>query len=106
MYVSEQDAAAMYARACSAWYRGRASRVVATKIKHLQKIGDRGGVKAWSRVAAELAEVKRENGRTERQTEALLRRSPPNLSGRPVRFQPPSSFLPADGPRFHDGKRN
>jgi hypothetical protein len=59
MYVSEQDAAAMYARACLAWYRGRASHVVATQIKHLQKIGDRGGVKAWSQVAAELSEVQR-----------------------------------------------
>jgi hypothetical protein len=57
MYVSEQDAAAIYARACRAWYGSRAAYVVAAVIKKMESKGDLSGVKAWALVAAELAEL-------------------------------------------------
>jgi hypothetical protein len=57
MYVSEQEAAAMYARACQAWYGERANQVVATRIKQLRRKGDLGGVRAWTQVSAELSKL-------------------------------------------------
>jgi len=57
MYVSEQEAAAIYARACRAWYRGRANQVVAIRIKQLRRKGDLSGTRAWTQVAAELAKL-------------------------------------------------
>jgi hypothetical protein len=68
MYVREEDAAAMYARACISWYGAKARRVVGTKIRHLRRIGDVEGVKAWSQVAAQLSKTQKrttpiENGK-------------------------------------------
>jgi len=57
MYVSEQEAAAMYARACQAWYGERAIEVVTTRIKQLRRKGDLGGVRAWTQVSAELSQL-------------------------------------------------
>jgi len=57
MYVSEQEAAAMYARACQAWYGERAVEVVTTRIKQLRGKGDLGGVRAWTQVSAELSQL-------------------------------------------------
>ena len=57
MYVSEQEAAAIYARACRAWYGVRAYQVVATRIKQLRRKGDLGGVRAWTQVSAELSKL-------------------------------------------------
>jgi hypothetical protein len=97
MYLSEQDAAGVYARACLAWYRGRASDVVATKIQRLQKIGDRGGVKAWSQVAAQLAEFQRK--RTYRPPKGLLGRQGPVRGDQfhpfPTSCQQPSNVVAA-----------
>ena len=61
MYVSERDAAAIYARACRAWYRDRAQQVVARRIKQLRKNGDVSGVRAWTEVEAELAKARKAN---------------------------------------------
>ena len=55
MYISSQDAAVIYARACRAWYGKSAPRVVRRRIEELRQAGDVGGVKAWAEVAFELA---------------------------------------------------
>jgi hypothetical protein len=54
MYVSPDDAAAMYARVCRAWYGMRAPRIVKKRIEELRRAGDLGGVAAWSLVAEKL----------------------------------------------------
>jgi ribosomal protein L18E len=59
MYLTEDDAAAIYAQACRSWYGSRASHVVKDQIKRLQKAGDERGVQAWSRVADKLSHTKR-----------------------------------------------
>lgn len=59
MELNEEDAAAMYARACRSWYGQRALTVVKQQIKHLKHNGDPRGVEAWSRVADKLAHMKR-----------------------------------------------
>jgi hypothetical protein len=55
----EQDAAAIYARVCLARYGGKASRVVNDRINQLKRIGDRGGVEAWSEVAVQLSKIRK-----------------------------------------------
>lgn len=57
MHLSEQDAAAIYARACVAWYGGKARHVVREQIGRMRRKGDLSGVRVWSRVAAELSRV-------------------------------------------------
>ncbi len=59
MDVSHDDAAAIYARACRAWYGTRALRVVTSRMNELQRRGDVGGVAAWARVAVVLSEAKK-----------------------------------------------
>jgi hypothetical protein len=69
MHLSEQDAAAIYARACLSWYGGKAAQIVRAQIKHLRRTGDESGVKAWSQVAAQLSKahqnrrIRSENGK-------------------------------------------
>jgi len=57
MYVSEQEAAAIYARACQTWYGVRANQMVATRINELRRKGDLGGVRAWTQVSTELSKL-------------------------------------------------
>jgi hypothetical protein len=59
MHVSNEDAAAIYARACRAWYGERALRVVTGRMRELQRRGDAGGVAAWARVAAALSQTRK-----------------------------------------------
>jgi hypothetical protein len=59
MDVSPEDAAAIFARACRAWYGKRALRVVNSKVRELERRGDAGGVAAWSRVAVALSQTKK-----------------------------------------------
>ncbi len=59
MYLSEDDAATVYARACQSWYGKRASRIVKDQIAHLKRLGDAKGVQAWSRVSEKLSRIKR-----------------------------------------------
>ena len=54
MFVTEEEAAAMYARWCWSWYGVRAKSVVKSKIRALMAKGDRKGVKAWQDVAHAL----------------------------------------------------
>jgi len=54
MFVSDEEAAAMYARWCRSWYGVRAKSVVKSKIRALMAKGDRKGVKAWQQVAHAL----------------------------------------------------
>jgi hypothetical protein len=59
MFVTEEEAAAMYARACRSWYGAKASSVVNSQIRTLMAKGDRKGIAAWRRVANAL---KSQNG--------------------------------------------
>jgi hypothetical protein len=54
MYASPDDAAAIYARACRAWYGKRAPRIVKKRIEELKRAGDAKGVEAWTEVANKL----------------------------------------------------
>jgi hypothetical protein len=54
MYASPEDSAAIYARACRAWYGKRAPRVVKKRIEELKRAGDAKGVEAWTQVADKL----------------------------------------------------
>ena len=54
MFVTEEEAAAMYARWCRNWYGVAAKSVVKSKIRTLVAKGDRKGVKAWQQVANAL----------------------------------------------------
>jgi hypothetical protein len=56
MNITGEDAAAMYARACRAWYGPKAARVVRDKIQELRWADDYSGVVAWSQVAEKLAQ--------------------------------------------------
>jgi hypothetical protein len=57
MHVTADDAARMYARACRAWYGGRALRVAKRTIRQLGQRGDKRGVEAWTKVADQLARI-------------------------------------------------
>src|SRR6516162_3476678 len=57
MEFTSDDAAYMYARACRAWYGVRAPRIVKDRIEELRRAGDHSGVKAWSQVAHQLAQL-------------------------------------------------
>jgi hypothetical protein len=59
MHVSIEDAAAIYARACRAWYGRRALRVVVNKMNELERRGDTSGVVAWGKVAMVLRQSKK-----------------------------------------------
>ena len=54
MFVTESEAAAMYARWCRSWYGVRAKSVVRSKIRTLMTKGDHKGVRAWQQVAYAL----------------------------------------------------
>ena len=54
MFVTEEEAAEMYARACRSWYGTKAKSVVRAKIRALGAKGDHKGVVAWERVAHAL----------------------------------------------------
>ena len=54
MFVSDEEAAAMYARWCRNWYGVNAKSVVKSKIRTLMAKGDRKGVRAWQQVADAL----------------------------------------------------
>jgi len=54
MFVTDEDAAAMYARACRSWYGVKAKSVVNSQIQKMIAKGDRTGVEAWQRVARAL----------------------------------------------------
>jgi hypothetical protein len=57
-----QDEIVMYARACRAWYGGRAARIARTKASDLQHRGDTSGFEAWTRVADEVTRLQSNSG--------------------------------------------
>ena len=58
MFVTDEEAAVIYARACRSWYGNRAEAVVKSKVRALMGKGDRKGVKAWQQVARALESLK------------------------------------------------
>ena len=54
MFVTVEEAAEIYARACRSWYRDEAKAVVNSKIRALKARGDSKGVRAWTRVRHSL----------------------------------------------------
>jgi hypothetical protein len=60
MHASLEDATAIYARACRAWYSKRAPRVVKKRIEELQRAGDAEGVEAWTQVADKLSVLQKQ----------------------------------------------
>ena len=57
MRIDSSDAAAMYARACRAWYGKRAIKVVNEQIRSLKRRGDIQGVAVWSKVADQVSQL-------------------------------------------------
>jgi hypothetical protein len=60
MYASLDDATAIYARACRAWYGRSAPRIVKKRIEELKRAGDAKGVEAWTEVANKLTVLQRQ----------------------------------------------
>jgi hypothetical protein len=60
MFVTEEQAAEMYAKACRSWYGARAGSVVHSQIKKLMAKGDGKGVKVWQQVARALERLSTE----------------------------------------------
>jgi|HubBroStandDraft_4_1064222.scaffolds.fasta_scaffold956401_2 hypothetical protein len=60
------EACAMYARACCAWYGHRAAHVATEKAQQLRKRGDLSGVDAWTKVAAEIIRLQTRRDRSRR----------------------------------------
>jgi hypothetical protein len=54
MWVSERDAAAIYAKAATSWYGTRARSVAFSTIQKLNRKGDLRGVEVWRLVHQEL----------------------------------------------------
>src|SRR5262245_54912151 len=54
MFVTEEEAAEIYARACRRWYGVKAKSVVSSKIEALKAKGNHKGVKAWNEVHRSL----------------------------------------------------
>jgi hypothetical protein len=54
MFVTEEQAAEIYAKACRSWYRGEAKAIVNSKIRVLKAKGDNKGVRAWTQVRRSL----------------------------------------------------
>ena len=54
MFVTEEEAAEIYAKACRSWYRDEAEAVVNSKIRTLKAKGDQKGVRAWTQVRRSL----------------------------------------------------
>ena len=60
MFVTEEEAATIYAKACRSWYGVRAASVVHAQVKKLMAKGDGNGVKAWQQVARALESLSAE----------------------------------------------
>ncbi len=54
MWLSEREAAAIYAKAASRWYGPRARSVALSTIQKLDRKGDFKGVRAWRLVHEQL----------------------------------------------------
>jgi len=54
MFVTDEEAAEIYAKACRGWYRDEGKSVVNSKIRALKARGDNKGVRAWTQVHRSL----------------------------------------------------
>src|SRR6516165_4910212 len=54
MFVTEDEAAAIYARASRSWYGPKAQSVAKSKVRSLRAKGDDKGVNAWQKVVEAL----------------------------------------------------
>jgi len=54
MFVTEEEAAAIYAKACRSWYGVNAKSVVNSQVRKMMARGDGKGVRAWQQVARAL----------------------------------------------------
>ena len=59
MFVTDEEAAAIYAKACRSWYGLKARSTVKSKIRMLSAKDDAKGVKAWGKVLAVLEREER-----------------------------------------------
>jgi hypothetical protein len=62
MFVTEEEAADIYAKACRSWYREEAKSVVNSKIQALKARGDNKGVRAWTQVCRSLERQEQNEG--------------------------------------------
>jgi hypothetical protein len=80
LFVSEEEAAEIYARVCRSWYGAKAQSVVDAKIRALQAKAEYKGVEAWKRVARALARhAKTDTWADIPDRQACYRRSLPTL---------------------------
>ena len=63
MFVTEEEAAEIYAKACCRWYGVKVKSVVNSKISALKAKGDFKGVKAWKQVHRALESRERTSSR-------------------------------------------
>jgi hypothetical protein len=54
MWVTNEQAAEIYARFCKARYGGDAIKVIRTRVAELRKLGDRDGERIWNLVAQKV----------------------------------------------------
>jgi hypothetical protein len=59
LFVTDEEAAEIYANACRSWYGAKAKSVVKAKIRALRAKGDHKGVVAWKRVQQALERKER-----------------------------------------------
>src|SRR5215475_8287906 len=55
MFVTESEAAEIYAKASMKWYGARARSVASSMVNKLNKRGDLPGVRAWQQVSHQIA---------------------------------------------------
>ena len=54
MWVTNEQAAEIYARFCQARYGSDAMRVIGTRVAELRRLGDREGEQIWNLVAQKV----------------------------------------------------
>jgi hypothetical protein len=87
MWVSERDAAAIYAKAATKWYGPRARSVALATIQKLSRRGDVKGVNAWRLVCEELYSLKQPSVSQDSVPSHLLRcPARANITKVPARF--------------------
>src|SRR5262245_53884138 len=59
VFVTEKEAAAIYAKASWKWYGPKAKSVARSMIRRFGKKGDETGVKAWQRVLEEIEQIEK-----------------------------------------------
>ena len=63
MQVGRSEAAAIYARACCAWYGAKALKIAQESIRRCRRREDATGVEIWTEIARLISEMKARNPR-------------------------------------------